>query len=116
MPNHTKAKQLLLQRINLIIKEFNFNNRKQKNPNECPCYSQNKPCHKIPEEKLNCFFCYCPNYDLTKEEGGCKINNPKGKWFFSDKLPKSKIWDCSDCDIPHEEEFVKQKLKKLFGI
>jgi len=109
-------KQLILQRINLIIKEFNFNNRKQKNPKECPCYLQNKPCHNISPENLNCFFCYCPNYDLTKEEGGCKINNVNGKWFFNEKLPQGKIWDCSDCEIPHTEEFVRKHLMKLFNL
>ena len=112
---HSQAKNLILQRINLIIKEFNFKNRKAKHPTECPCYLQNKPCHNLPEEELNCFLCYCPEYDLTKQEGGCKINNPKGKWLFNEKLLKSKIWDCSNCDYPHRPEIVKMYLMKLFG-
>lgn len=105
-----EADKLIEERINLIIKEFDFENRK-KNTEECPCYKENKKCHNI--ENLNCLLCYCPNYIKT-EEGGCKINNPKGKWFFHSNLPKGKIWDCSDCDWPHKEENVKEVLKKIF--
>jgi len=113
---HHQAKQLILQRINLIIKEFNFKNRKSKYPNECPCYLQNKPCHNLSEEEHNCFLCYCPEYDLTKEEGGCKINNPNGKWLFNEKLSKGKIWDCSNCNYPHKQEVAKMYLMKLFKL
>jgi dUTP pyrophosphatase len=98
--------------IQKIIKEFNFLNRKNKYPNECPCYT-NKICHNLPEEKLNCFLCYCPEYK-SEIEGGCKINNPNGKWLFNEKLPKGKIWDCSDCDYPHREEIVEKYLKRIF--
>jgi len=98
-----------------IFKEFNFLNRKNKYPNECPCYT-GKICHNISPEKLNCFLCYCPEYKSELEEGGCKINNSNGKWLFNEKLPKRKIWDCSNCDYPHQEEIVKKYLKKLFGI
>jgi dUTP pyrophosphatase len=96
--------------IQKIIKEFNFLNRKNKHPNECPCY-KDKPCHNLPE--LNCFLCYCPEYK-SKIEGGCKINNPNGKWLFNEKLPKGKIWDCSNCDYPHREEIVEKYLKSIF--
>ncbi|MBR9701745.1 hypothetical protein GOV13_02380 [Candidatus Pacearchaeota archaeon] len=110
MPN--KTKQAILSHINKIISEFKFSNRKLKHPKECPCYLENKPCHNVGGE-LNCFLCYCPEYDNSKEEGGCKINSKKGKWHVHEN---GKIWDCSDCDHPHKEETVRKHLKELFGI
>lgn len=92
--------------IKEILTEFDFENKKKKNPDSCVCYSDGK-CHNL--EKLNCFFCYCPEYETTKAEGGCKINSEKGKWFVKgDK----KIWDCSDCNYPHKEEFIKKHLRE----
>ncbi|MBU2053262.1 MAG: hypothetical protein KJ721_03395 [Nanoarchaeota archaeon] len=112
---NSKTRETINSHLNKIISEFRFNNRKLKQPKECPCYEQNKPCHNVDGE-LNCFLCYCPEYDNSKSEGGCKINSQKGKWYFHDKLPKGKIWDCSDCDNPHREETIRKHLKKLFGV
>jgi len=111
-----KTEQAINSHVDKIISEFNFENRKSKYPEACPCYIQNKPCHDLDGKEMNCFLCYCPEYDNSREEGGCKINSAKGKWFFNDKLPKGKIWDCSDCEIPHKEETVKKHLKKLFEV
>ena len=94
------------------IEDFSFENRRKKFPNECPCYIENKPCHNMSPKELNCFLCFCPEYDTSKEEGGCKINSKDGKWFFSDKLPKGKIWDCSDCIYPHKKEIVRKYMDK----
>ncbi len=110
---NSQTEQFINQQIQKIIKEFNFLNRKQKYPNECPCYT-GKICHNISPEKLNCFLCYCPEYNSELEEGGCRINNPNGKWLFNYKLPKGKIWDCSDCDYSHRVEIVEKYLKKIF--
>jgi Zn-finger protein len=107
------TREAIERHIQNILNEFNFQNRKNKYPNACPCY-KGKICHNISPEKLNCFLCYCPEYKSEEIEGGCKINSQKGKWFLSDKLPKGKIWDCSDCDYPHREETVKIYLKKMF--
>ncbi|MFC1756602.1 cysteine-rich small domain-containing protein [Patescibacteria group bacterium] len=92
------------------LKEYRYENRIKKDPKACPCYKTNAPCHKI--ENLNCFLCYCPEYDTSKKEGGCKRNSPDGKWFYHEKLPKGKIWDCSDCTYPHEEKNIEKYLKK----
>ena len=108
-----KTRKFLEEHINKIVKAFSFENR-SKNSGECPCYKEGKKCHDLPS--LNCFFCYCPEYNSEIVEGGCKINSPKGKWFFDERLPKGKIWDCSDCDIPHNEETVRKYLRKLFGL
>lgn len=109
------TKKFIELHIDRILKEFRFSNRKEKFPDECPCYVEGK-CHaSIPDEELNCFLCFCPEYDYILEEGGCKISNTKGKWYFDKRLPKGKIWDCSDCEHPHREEVVKKYLRRLFG-
>lgn len=105
-----KTKEFIEQHIKRILDEFDFENRKEKNKFECPCYRGEK-CHEI--EDLNCFLCYCPEYDNSLEEGGCRINNPKGKFFEKDG---TKIWDCSDCEHPHKRETAEKYLRKLFGV
>ncbi len=105
-----EEKKFIEQHINKIIKEFDFENQKLKNSNECICFKENKKCHDISE--MNCFFCYCPEYDNSKIEGGCKINSKNGKWFFADG---KKIWDCGDCEYPHKEEIVRKYLRRLFS-
>ncbi|MFC1682410.1 cysteine-rich small domain-containing protein [Nanoarchaeota archaeon] len=97
----------LEKHIDKIIEVFDFENRKE-NKEECVCYKQEKKCHEI--ENLNCFLCYCPEYD---SEVGCKINSLKGKWLVSEG---GKVWDCSGCDYPHREEVVRKYLRKLFGL
>lgn len=112
---HEYAKHLINGRIEKILEEYDYEKRKINNKNECPCYSEdNGKCHNIND--LNCFFCYCPEYDLSREEGGCKINNKHGKWHYSELLKNGKIWDCSNCVYPHEKSTVRSYLKKMFGI
>ncbi len=98
--------------VNKIVEEYRFEVRSKKNPNECPCYTS-KPCHDMPD--LNCFLCYCPNYDTEKIIGGCKINHPNGKWHYNELLPEKKIFDCSDCTYPHSEIIIKKYLNELFN-
>jgi Zn-finger protein len=100
-------------RIEIILKEFSYEKRRAEHPEECPC-NGSSPCHQM--ENLNCFFCYCPWYNLGKPEGGCKKNNPlgKGKWFERESPISDKIWDCSECIYPHQEEVIKEVLTKLF--
>jgi Zn-finger protein len=81
--------------------------RSKTHPNECPCY-KTKPCHS---GKINCLLCFCPEYDLSKPEGGC-LRGGNGKWFYTPLQPAGKIWDCSGCSYPHEEENIKKELKK----
>lgn len=58
-----------------------------------------KPCHKT--KNMDCAFCYCPVYP-------CKIKDTGGK------LVKD-VWDCSDCTIVHNKEFV-DLIKEFFLI
>ena len=111
-----KTKEAIEKHIEKIIQQFVYSKRKLKNPKDCPCYLQNKPCHNISENKLNCFLCFCPEYDSSIPEGGCKMRSEKGQWFFNESLPKGKIWDCSNCDNPHNEETVRKHLRNLFGV
>lgn len=105
-----KTKEFIERHIQKIINEFDFENQKLKNSKSCPCFVDGK-CHEV--ENLNCFLCFCPEYDNSKEEGGCKRGSLKGKWFV--KRDK-KIWDCSDCDYPHKKETVEKHLKKVFRL
>ena len=109
----SSTKNFIENHIKKIVEEFDFENQKKKNPEKCPCYSKEK-CHEISE--LNCFLCYCPEYDNTKKEGGCRRGSEKGKWLFNEKLPAGKIWDCSNCSYPHKKEIVEKYLKSVFGI
>ena len=100
--------------INRIVAEFSYKTRKQKFPDACICYLQDKPCHDM--ENLNCFLCYCPFYDRSKEEGGCLKNSKDGEWFYSKKLYAGKVWDCSNCTITHEDTFVFDFLEKSMNL
>ena len=116
MNNLTKV--TLEKRISIILKEFSFRVRKNRNKGECPCYLENKPCHGISNKELNCFFCLCPEYDSDSLIGGCKANNPegKGKWFEHKDLEHKKVWDCSECCYPHKKENIKKYLNKIFSL
>ncbi len=107
--------EITLENIPLIIQGTSFKNRSKKYPDKCPYYQIGKSCH--PEIKdLNCFLCACPNYNSEILEGECKIQGPKGKWFYHPSLPKGKIWDCSNCHINHSpkevENYLREKLRK----
>lgn len=106
---HVLANDIIEDRIEKVIDAWDFDKMKEEHPETCVCYEQNKKCHNV--EDLNCFFCYCPNYDRSVKEGGCKINSPKGKYIDNHK---GKIWDCSDCDLPHKKENAIKLLEGLF--
>ena len=108
------TKRAIEARIDLIVRDFNYENRKEEHPEECPCNDSGK-CHDVPD--LNCFFCYCPWYNTEVPEGGCRIESPlgTGKWFYRPGHPvNDRIWDCSDCAYPHQEKVVRETLRKLF--
>jgi len=110
-----QIKNGIRKRVEIIINEFSFENRRYEHPEECPC-NHSGACHLI--DDLNCFFCYCPWYETSNPEGGCKIENPlgKGKWFYRPGNEISnRIWDCSDCVYPHKEEVIRTILTKLFA-
>ena len=118
MDTREKAKKLIEARIGKLLGEFDFHKRKEKFPEECPCYRENKPCHEIPEKELNCFLCYCPEYKTDSEIGGCNIGNlqGKGKLFYHEALPQGKIWDCCGCSYPHNKKVAEDYFRKMFRI
>ena len=69
---------------------------------ECEYY----PCHKLPEDKFSCLFCYCPLYDIP-DCGGQYNYTAKG------------VKNCMDCTFPHDRDnygAVIRKLKeKMYG-
>jgi len=105
-------KEAIEKKVSQVLEIFSFENMQRKYPDFCLCCKKNKPCHDM--ENMNCFFCFCPEYDNSKEEGGCKRNSEKGKWFVNENLAKGKIWDCSDCDYPHRKENCEIILNKIF--
>jgi len=106
---HKLANKNIKERISKIIDNYDFEKQKKLNPTGCVCYEQDKKCHNITD--LNCFFCYCPNYDRNVKEGKCKIDSPKGKYIDNHE---GKILDCSDCDFPHKKENAIKLLEGLF--
>lgn len=106
---HELATGIILKNNQELISEWDFEARKKVNTYGCICYEKNKKCHDIDE--LNCFFCYCPNYDRTVKEGLCKIDSPDGKYIDTSN---GKILDCSDCTFPHTRENAIKLLENLF--
>ncbi|MDD5193272.1 MAG: cysteine-rich small domain-containing protein [Candidatus Nanoarchaeia archaeon] len=105
------------ENIPRIIEETSFDRRSQNHPDECPYYKTGKPCVSDVLD-FNCFLCACPEFDSKKDEGGCRINHPLGKWHYPYLHSASgRVWDCSDCSIPHfpvyVEQYLIQNLEKL---
>jgi len=70
--------------------------------NQCDYY----PCHSGLFKGFSCEFCYCPEYDEKNCSG-------KPKWITSEK---KLIKDCTECLVPHTEEYVNKYYKeKLNG-
>ena len=102
---------LIEENIPKIIEETSFQVRSKKHTEECLYYSKGKPCNDI--EEFNCFFCPCPEYKSEIDEGGCKINCIFGKWHSPYPNSQSRrVWDCSDCSVPHFPQYVEQYLKQ----
>ena len=106
---HELANELIQKKNEELIDASIYENQKKINPVGCIHYLEDTKCHNL--EKLYCFFCLCPKYDRTVKEGGCKIDSPKGKYIDNHE---GKIWDCSDCILPHKRENAIKLLEKLF--
>lgn len=106
---HKLAGEIISKNVKDIIDSWDFENMKKQNPEWCICYEEDKKCHKI--ERLNCFFCYCPEYDRTFPEGKCKIDSPDGKYI---ETANGRILDCSDCTFPHKRENAVKFIENLF--
>jgi Zn-finger protein len=117
MENCLKIRKVDL--IKEIITDNRLTSRIQQNPDSCQCYSGTRCHNHLSDYKMICLLCVCPEYDRDNPEGGCNLNEPrnlwnsKGKWFYNENLPTGKIWDCTECYLPHTKKFVKNYLKQF---
>jgi Zn-finger protein len=94
-----------------VIEYFDFENMVKNEPNFCPLYKENTKCHDI--EKLNCYFCACPFFRLETNRSFCVIDSKFGGSF---KSPDGfSHQDCSKCDIPHKEKYIKDNFTREWG-
>ena len=115
-----------------IIEKFSFRHMQAENTDSCCMFANNKVCHSMNIDELNCFGCYCPNYDLEiaydksvelYKLGKCNINSKFGIYKQTgtkSDLPKEYLVpNCSNCTIPHNKTFLKkiieQDLKIFLG-
>lgn len=125
-----KLKTLKNLEINEIIKHFTFDIMKTEHQEFCSMLAKNKPCHDLSPDTLNCFGCMCPNYKLESsfnrekqlyQIGLCNEKSVTGFYKLTNikTSPEKKylIWNCSNCKIPHNLDFIKilieNELKKL---
>ena len=100
-----------------IIEYFRFENMVKNEPDFCPLYKDNKKCHDY--EKLNCYFCACPNFrfkddGFEKIEGKtlysvCSIKSRDGSQFIGDDYIHQ---NCSGCIVPHRDKYIKNHFNK----
>lgn len=99
-----------------MVKYFDYDNMKVKEPNFCPLYKMNKKCHDVKD--LNCFYCACPyftinptprTYGKTTIGSICTINS-KYRGVFLENPDENNVvkvhCDCTNCFIPHKASFA----------
>jgi Zn-finger protein len=106
--------------VDAIIAYFDYDNMKQHEPDFCFLYTENKKCHDM--EKLNCYLCACPHFRFDdsgiKKIGKktlysfCSIHHKKGSIFESEDALHQ---DCSNCLVPHKQDFVKKLFDKKWN-
>ena len=101
---------LIIENIPQIVDFMSFRKR-SKREGDCPYYLRKAGCH--PEIKdLNCFLCACPQYLSEKQEGGCRVESKRGKFYEHPCLPEGRVWDCSECRAYHHPKSVESYLTK----
>jgi len=115
--NHGKKHQAIMRRLTHLSDEeviayFRFENMRQAEPDFCPLYAKNTPCH--PMENLNCYLCACPNFrfddrGMREVEGKrlysiCGIDSKDGAQYIGDEVIHQ---NCSGCLIPHHEHYIR---------
>lgn len=114
--------------VNEIIKNFSFKTMQEECANSCYMLKKNKVCHNMETTELNCFGCYCPNYqievlydnDLQKYKvGKCKINSKFGVYKLSKTRTKPSkeylVLNCTNCTIPHNKVFLRKIIKNALN-
>ena len=96
-----------------MIRYFDFDNMRKKEPDFCLLYKDNKKCHEM--ENLNCYMCACPHFYFSdkglKELNGkvqysyCAIDSKQGRLsVYGEAIHQ----DCSQCTVPHVESFISK--------
>ena len=102
-----------------IAEKFVYKVMQKECPDFCRLYKENRTCHNLPPEELNCFGCYCPNYKLEEicdEESGlpkkgvCAVNS---KFGFYKRKENHLVLTCINCTVPHRSTYIKELLKYL---
>lgn len=105
-----------------VIEYFNYENMKEKQPNFCLLYTENKKCHDMPN--LNCFLCGCPHF-RSSDDGlyhnesitfmsTCSIKSQYMGFFISEEAKEAHL-DCSACKLPHTKGFISKNYDVLWN-
>jgi len=120
--SHGKKHQNIMKRLEALSDEevlsyFRFENMVEKEVDFCHLYATNKKCHEMKD--LNCYMCACPYFHFDdeglekKEEKTlysiCRIEAKEGREFVSENAIHQ---DCSGCEIPHKEAFIKRAFSR----
>ncbi len=113
-----------------VVNYFIYNKLKDRFPNFCPLYLKNRLCHSVKGDKLNCYGCDCPYFDLSASPhidnnkaiiGHCLAKSKKKEYTISGfidykgKTIEYHILDCSKCIIPHTMSSCKKFINKDIG-
>ncbi len=105
-----------------IADAFLYSNMKENYPDFCPLYKLGETCHNLPEDKLCCYGCDCPHFDLSGSPyakstriyvGLCQAYSkmvnyrPYGKPGIN--VPFF-ILDCKKCTVPHKMGIAKKLI------
>ncbi|OGI18691.1 MAG: hypothetical protein A2255_02380 [Candidatus Melainabacteria bacterium RIFOXYA2_FULL_32_9] len=118
----SELKDLELEKI---VEKFSFKSMQAEYQEFCPMLINDKKCHDLKAEDLSCYGCICPNYDFEigfdeKQNlykiGFCRVNSKEGFYKLTqtrEGTPKEYlIWNCVNCNIPHNKAFVEKEVKK----
>lgn len=113
-----RLEQLKYLDIDQIAEMFTYKVMRSECPDLCRLYKENKLCHDMKLDELNCYGCYCPNYkqeEIIDEETGlpkrgiCVINSKFG--FYKNKETYL-ILNCTNCIVPHRKKYIKKFIQK----
>jgi len=119
---HGKKHQNIMKRLKHlsdveVLEYFRFENMVQKEKDFCYLYEDNKKCHDM--KTLNCYLCACPYFKfddegLAQQENKtvysiCSIDAKEGKAFVSEHAIHQ---DCSACEVPHKESYIKKHFSR----
>jgi len=107
--NHAKKHQEIVKKVSVdkLIEYFRWENISKTNVDFCPLFAENRKCHKM--QNLNCYLCACPNFcfdDSAKSlKSWCSIDSKDGAKIEHNGIIHQ---DCSRCNIPHDEGYIKK--------